>query len=86
MMAQNEVQQERLIQEVWGRFCLDCDCKTQPKIHKYWLKNEEVTVLCCSKCYFTIVVVEVDKLSSPDLKDTFQEDDSKTIIATHNMH
>jgi len=86
MMAQEEVQQERLILEVWGRFCLDCDCKNQPKIHKYWLKNEEVTVLCCPKCDFTIVVVEVDKLSNPELRDTIKEDDSKTIVATHNFH
>ena len=54
----------------------------KPKLHLYKLKDEEVAILSCDACDFTIVVVEVDKLQSESLKEIPEND--KTIIATHN--
>ncbi len=82
MMSQLYGYEELLIQEVWGESCIECDNRTRPKIQFYHLKNEQVAVLNCPKCDFTIVVVEVDKLDSSALKETI-ENNSDALIATH---
>ncbi|HUT81149.1 MAG TPA: hypothetical protein VMZ29_08095 [Candidatus Bathyarchaeia archaeon] len=83
MITQLQGYEARLIQEVWGELCIECDCRARPNIQFYQLKNEQVAVLNCPKCDFTIVVVEVDKLNSSALKNDL-ENHSDALIATHS--
>ena len=82
-MAQTQFQKEKLIQEVWGECCLECDCSTVPNVHIYNLKKEDVAVITCPSCDFTIVVVEIEKLYKADLKDEINRDKNQ-IVATYN--
>jgi hypothetical protein len=82
MKTQQLGHNEQIVQDVWGNFCLECDCPNKPILQNYYLKNEEVIVLTCPECDFTIVVVEVEKLSSPTLREELPENDH-TLIATH---
>ncbi len=83
MMAEIIEQQERLIQDIWGDQCIECDCEEKPIIHFYSIKSEDIAILCCPNCEFTIVVVEIDKLQSDVLKSELEENTRK-IIATHS--
>lgn len=83
MITQTQSQKGKLIQEVWGECCLECDCTETPKFHLYSLKKEDVAVLTCPFCDFTIVVVEIERLTKSDLEDQINEN-KKTIVATHS--
>ena len=82
-MAQTQFQKEKLIQEVWGECCLESDFSTVPNVHIYNLKKEDVAVLTCPSCDFTIVVVEIEKLYKTDLKDEINKSNNQ-IVATYN--
>ena len=83
MMNPTQFQKGKLIQDVWGESCLECDCTEMPNVHLYSLKKEDVAVLTCPTCDFTIVVVEIETLYRSDLKDQLNEDKNK-IIATNS--
>lgn len=83
MMAQIKRYEEHLIQDVWGDSCIECDAIDKPKIHFYHVKKEEIAVLSCPKCDFTIVVVEVDKLKSETTQKMLEQKE-RTIFATHH--
>ncbi|MBN1330642.1 MAG: hypothetical protein JXA54_14305 [Candidatus Heimdallarchaeota archaeon] len=83
MINQLHGYEERLIQEVWGELCIECDSRARPNISLYQLKSEQVIVLSCPKCDFTIVVVEVDKLVSHSLNDELKNN-SDVLFATHS--
>ena len=85
MIARFQEYEERLIQEVWGEQCLECDSLMTPKIRMYHLKGEEVAVMNCPVCDFTIVVVEIEKLARSQIDQRILENDN-TIVATHNSH
>jgi len=67
MVARFEAIENRLIDDIWGRSCIECNSLMKPRFHLYQIKNEEVAVLTCPACDFTIVVVELEKL--PEKKD-----------------
>ncbi|MEA2070250.1 MAG: hypothetical protein U9O98_03075 [Asgard group archaeon] len=46
-------------QDIWTEKCLECNCKLQPDIKHYHFPKEEVFVLSCPKCDFTIVIVDM---------------------------
>ena len=81
MMAQTHIQKDKLIRDVWGTCCLECDCKKIPEVHMYKLKSEDVAVITCPECDFTIVVIELDNLYREDLKEEISDESS--IIATY---
>ena len=83
MMAQTHFQKEKLIQDVWGVCCMECDSTKTPDVHVYNLKKEDVAVITCPSCGFTIVVVEIEKLYKNDLKEELKED-SNQIVTTYN--
>lgn len=83
MMAQIHGHEEQLIHDVWGDICLECDGTCKPKIHLYHIKKEEIAVLICPNCDFTIVIVEVDKLKSETIQKELEQKE-KTLIATHH--
>ena len=82
MMSQINGHQERLIHDVWGERCLECDCTHKPKVHLYHIKSEEIAVLNCSSCDFTIVVVEIEKLSDTSIADEIKKRQD-SLVATH---
>ncbi|NHJ40752.1 MAG: hypothetical protein FK731_12035 [Asgard group archaeon] len=84
MKTQQLGHKEQIVQDVWGNSCLECDCTNKPIIQNYYLKSEEVIVLTCPICDFTIVVVEVEKLNSSTLQEELQEKND-TLIATHQQ-
>jgi hypothetical protein len=75
---------DNIIQDVWGNVCLECDCSDKPNVENYNLKTEEVIVLSCPNCDFTIVVVEVDKCSIPTQGEPSEKD--SPLIPTHQQH
>ena len=83
MMAQIHGHEEQLIHDVWGDSCLECEEICKPNIHLYHIKNEEIAVLTCPNCDFTIVVVEVDKLKSETIQKELERKE-KTLFATHH--
>lgn len=82
MIARFQEYEERLTQEVWGRQCLECDSIMKPKFHLYPMKDEEVAILTCQSCDFTIVVVEVEKLSTENTIEQELVQNENTIVAT----
>lgn len=82
MMAQTHIHEEKLIQDVWGDMCIECDAESNPRVHFYSLEKEDVAVLTCPECDFTIVVVEIDSLYKPNFQNKLNEDEDN-IIATH---
>jgi hypothetical protein len=70
MMSQIHGHQERLIHDVWGERCLECDCTHKPKVH------------LCPSCDFTIVVVEVEKLTDLSIADEIKKR-TNSLVATH---
>ena len=83
MIAQTHIQKDKLIREVWGDCCIECDCKKSPAVHLYKLKNEDVAVITCPKCDFTIVVIEIENLYKENLKDEIN-DQENTIVTTYS--
>lgn len=81
MIAQTQIHKDKLIQDVWGTCCLECDCKKTPEVHMYKLKSEDVAVITCPDCDFTIVVIELDNLYRGDLKEQIK--DKNSIVATY---
>ena len=76
--------EEILVHDVWGERCIECDSKEKPIVTIYYIKNEEIAVLNCSKCEFTIVVVEIDKLQNNSFQDKVKNN-KKAIVATHSI-
>ena len=67
MIARFQQYEEQLILDVWGECCVECDC-------------EEVAILSCPECDFTIVVVELEKMALKEtVKPALQEDAPITI-------
>ncbi len=83
MMNPTQFQKRKLIREVWGESCLECDFTKIPNLHLYSLKKEDVAVLSCPSCDFTIVVVEIETLYKSNLKKHINEDNNE-IITTHS--
>ncbi|MFW9921663.1 MAG: hypothetical protein ACFFDW_00040 [Candidatus Thorarchaeota archaeon] len=81
-MSQTELQNEKLIEEIWGEHCIECDTTEKPQMQFFSLKTEEIAVLSCSKCDFTIVVVDMDKLTDEKLSEELN-DQNNSIIATY---
>ena len=81
-MSQAEMKDKKLIEEVWGDCCLECDCKDLPNLRYYKLKNEDIAILACSKCDFTIVVVELDRLYDKELEEDL-ESPKNSLLATY---
>lgn len=84
MKTQQLEHKEQIVQDVWGNSCLECDCSSKPILQNYYLKSEEVIVLTCPECDFTIVVVEVEKLNSSTLPEELPEKDN-ALIVTHQQ-
>ncbi|NHJ47127.1 MAG: hypothetical protein FK733_04995 [Asgard group archaeon] len=85
MKTQQLGHNDQIVQDVWGDICLECDCAEKPAIHSYNLKTEQVIVLSCPVCDFTIVVVEVDKISSSNVHEELPEKD-KTLLTAHQQY
>jgi hypothetical protein len=85
MKAQQLGYNDRIVQDVWGDYCLECDCAEKPAIQNYNLKTEQVAVLSCPACDFTIVVVEVDEISSSSVQEKITEKD-KSVITAHQQY
>lgn len=83
MIAQTQIQKDKLIREVWGDCCIECDYKKSPVVHLYKLKSEDVAVITCPKCDFTIVVIEIENLYKETLKDEIN-DQENTIVTTYS--
>jgi len=84
MLSQIHAHEAQLIQDVWGKSCIECDCLAKPKVHFYSLKDEQVGILTCPACDFTIVVVEVEKLQSNCYQEELLEK-RDALIATHSF-
>ena len=82
MMAQTHIYEEKIIQEVWGDMCIECDSSSTPRVHFYSFQKEDVAVLTCPDCDFTIVVIEIDSLYKPNFQNKINEDEND-LIATH---
>ena len=85
MIAPEKIYKNQLIRDIWGDRCIDCESTSPPKVDQYFLKNEEVMVLSCSKCDFTIVVVEVDRLANNSYNDLSDENDTLLITAKNKI-
>ncbi len=79
MISQFEAIEERLIDDIWGRSCIECDSLMKPRVHLYRIKNEEIAVLTCPVCDFTIVVVEIEKLRPKEIETSSSENIELTL-------
>jgi transcription elongation factor Elf1 len=84
MIAPKQLRQKRLIQDIWGSHCLECDSQKSPLLTVRQLKQEKITMITCPDCDFTIVVVDINELDSPIIQDKIRQCDKK-LIATHNL-
>lgn len=82
MISQPKLQNEKLIEEIWGEHCIECDSTQKPILQFFNLKTEEIAVLSCSQCDFTIVVVDMDKLNDEQLSEELN-DRNNSIVATY---
>ena len=61
LLANNLLSKKEIIEDVWGNCCLECGLRKEPTIRSYHFETEDVVIISCPACEFTIVVVNLEQ-------------------------
>ncbi|MBD3191667.1 MAG: hypothetical protein GF308_13550 [Candidatus Heimdallarchaeota archaeon] len=62
MLIHQSKKRQDFLEDIWGSYCPECDSRHPPNLKTFSSEKEDIIILDCPDCGFTIVIVELEKM------------------------
>lgn len=62
MLIHQSKKKQKFLEDIWGSSCPECGANCSANLQLFSSEKEDIIILDCPVCEFTIVVVELEKM------------------------